>query len=203
MRDRATSTSPRTSTSTCRNLATVFESLFCTKRMYCQMYTWVMQVAQPPLLSTHARGSTCTVKASCSEPSAAILNKQLDPDALQLSAPGMLWRVADVAVSNAGCEISPLRDPLTQRGYWITSQRFQLRGTMIAAMARSAAGIRYAKVARARHTSCANLRCSHSHTPAAKSHATCPPVNQPCLRQRERQRQRHQRVRRHVGQSTS
>ena len=47
-----------------------------------------------------------------------------DPDAIQLSAPGMLWRVADVAVSNAGCEISPLRDPLTQRGYWVTSHDF-------------------------------------------------------------------------------
>jgi len=50
--------------------------------------------------------------------------QQFDPDAIQLSSPGMLWRVADVAVSNAGCEISPLRDPLTQRGYWVTSQDF-------------------------------------------------------------------------------
>jgi hypothetical protein len=50
--------------------------------------------------------------------------QQLDPAAIQLSAPGMLWRVADVAISNAGCEISPLRDPLTQRGYWVTSRDF-------------------------------------------------------------------------------
>ncbi|HET8934242.1 MAG TPA: hypothetical protein VFN67_12405 [Polyangiales bacterium] len=48
----------------------------------------------------------------------------LDTAAIQLSTPGMLWRVADVAVSNAGCEISPLRDPLTQRGYWITNHDF-------------------------------------------------------------------------------
>jgi hypothetical protein len=48
----------------------------------------------------------------------------LDTAAIQLSTPGMLWRVADVAVSNAGCEISPLRDPLTQRGYWITDHDF-------------------------------------------------------------------------------
>jgi hypothetical protein len=48
----------------------------------------------------------------------------LDPDAIHLSEPGMLWRVADVAVANAGCEISPLRDPATQRGYWITNHDF-------------------------------------------------------------------------------
>jgi hypothetical protein len=48
----------------------------------------------------------------------------LDPNAIRLSAPGMLWRVADVAVSNAGCEISALRDPSTQRGYWITNHDF-------------------------------------------------------------------------------
>jgi hypothetical protein len=50
--------------------------------------------------------------------------QQLDPNAIELSAPGMLWRVADVAVSNAGCEISPLRDPVTQRGYWVSSHDF-------------------------------------------------------------------------------
>jgi hypothetical protein len=50
--------------------------------------------------------------------------QQLDPDAIRLSAPGMLWRVADVAVSSAGCEISALRDPLTQQGYWITNHDF-------------------------------------------------------------------------------
>jgi hypothetical protein len=50
--------------------------------------------------------------------------RQLDPDALKLSAPGMLWRVADVAVANAGCEISALRDPLTHQGYWVTSHDF-------------------------------------------------------------------------------
>lgn len=50
--------------------------------------------------------------------------QKLDAAAIQLSTPGMLWRVADVAVSNAGCEISPLRDPLTQRGYWITNHDF-------------------------------------------------------------------------------
>jgi hypothetical protein len=50
--------------------------------------------------------------------------QQLALDAVQLSTPGMLWRVADVAVSNASCEISALRDPLAHGGHWITTDDF-------------------------------------------------------------------------------
>jgi hypothetical protein len=46
----------------------------------------------------------------------------MDPDAIRLSSPGALWRVADVTASTAGCEIAPLRDPLTQRGYWVSQE---------------------------------------------------------------------------------
>ena len=38
-----------------------------------------------------------------------------------MSAPGQMWRVADIAVASGGCAVTPLQNPVLGSGYWLSS----------------------------------------------------------------------------------
>jgi hypothetical protein len=43
-----------------------------------------------------------------------------DAEELEMSQPGAMWRVADIAISSAGCALTPLHSPLPGGGYWLS-----------------------------------------------------------------------------------